>query len=222
MRISTNTIDFQKFIFATGFALMLCGQISVCQATPLTLAPGTSISATSEAYPAGATLLSSTSQNFSSASLSGVLISSVYSGDTGNEYGLADLTFTYEILLSASSSDAASSINIGNFSGFNTDVSYNPSNGGAAPTTVSRDPNGNQIVFVFGGYVLPGFDSALLVIQTDATTFTSGSASVTDDVGTPAIPNFSPVPDVTGMGSFLLALGLLAGFGRLSKVAFNF
>jgi len=215
MRTSTNSIRFLNPFVAVGFALvLLCGQVGVSRAVSITLAPGASIAATAEPFP-----LATTTVGFSSGSLSGTLISSVYNGDAGNEYGLADLTFTYKILLDASSPDAASAISIGNFAGFATDASYNP-DGGAAPTTISRDPNGSQIVFDFGGYVLPGDDSALLVIQTDATALKFGSASIIDDIGIPGILSLAPVvPDRTGMGSFILGLGLLVGFGRLTRTA---
>jgi hypothetical protein len=74
--------------------------------------------------------------------------------------------------------------------------------------------------FVGNGYVAPGQDSALLVVQTDATAWGSGNASVLDDIGTPGIRSFTPaVPDTTGIGSFILGLGLLAGVGRLTKAA---
>jgi hypothetical protein len=219
MRASIKSNSVLNRFFAVGFPLLLlCVQISVSNANPLTLTPGGSIAASSESFPNG-TLLDTTTASFSSASLSGTLISSVYNNDTDNEYGLAALTFTYEILLDKSSPDAASAISVGNFSGFATDVSYNPGNGGDDPTTISRDPDGSQIVFDFGGYILPGDDSAFLVVQTDGTVVNAGSASVVDDVGTPGIPSFDPtvVPDKTGLGSFMLSLGLLAGFGRLTR-----
>lgn len=221
--LTTNGIHFLSSASAIGCALIfLCAQTSVSHANSITLAPGGSIAASAEAFPAaGSKLLATTSVGFSSASLSGTLISSVYDNDAGNEYGLADMTFTYEILLTGGP-DAASAISIGSFAGFLTDVSFN-SNGGVAPYTISRDPTGSQSVkfdFVGNGYIAPGKDSALLVVQTDATAWGSGSASVLDDIGTPSIPSFAPaVPDTTGIGSFILGLGLLAGVGRLSKAA---
>jgi hypothetical protein len=220
---TTNGIHFLSSASAIGCALLfLCGQTSVSHANSITLAPGGSIAASAEPFPAaGSSLLATTSVGFSSGSLSGTLISSVYDNDAGNEYGLADMTFTYEILLTGGP-DAASAISIGSFAGFLTDVSYD-SNGGVAPHTISRDPTGSQAVkfdFSGNGYIAPGQDSALLVVQTDATAWGSGSASVIDDIGTPSIRSFAPaVPDTTGIGSFILGLGLLAGVGRLTKAA---
>jgi len=218
IRTSTDSIRFMNPFPAIGFALvLLCGQVSVSHAISITLAPGGSTAATAEPFPAGGSILvSTTTEGFSSGSLFGTLISSVYNNDAGNQYGLADLTFTYKILLDQGSPDAASAISVGSFAGFSTDVSYNP-DGGAAPTTISRDPNGSQVVFDFGGYILPGYDSALLIIQTDGTTVNVGSASIIDDIGTPGIQSFSPVPDTTGIESFILGLGLLAGFRLLTQ-----
>jgi hypothetical protein len=211
MRTSINTIHFLKPFLAIGFAvILLCAQVSVSHATPLTLTSGLSPAS-------GSTLLSSITEAFSSASLSGTLISSVYSGDTDNTLG--GLTFTYEILLSSGSPDSASKISISSFIGTGGNINVGFNSPGVIPDSADLE-DGNEINFDFSsdGYILPGQDSALLVVQTAVTAYSPGSASIVDDVGTPSIPSLA-VPDVTGIGSFMLALGLMAGFGRFTKVA---
>jgi hypothetical protein len=215
MKVSKYALGNGLFLALAFAGVLQFGQIA-SRANPVTLAPNGSASASSESFSA-ANLLATTSVNFSSGTLSGILVSSVYSGDSGSEYGLAALTFVYEIELSSGSPDAASAIAIGNFSSFNTDVGYDASNGGTAPTTFSRDPNGSQIAFNFGSYILKGDDSAYLIVQTDATTYSAGIASVTDEYGTGPIDTYAPAPDATGIGSFIFALALLFGFERLRK-----
>jgi len=213
-----------KPVVCVGLALILWdAQMSISRASPL--APGGSIAAPAEVNLVGASLLASISNHFSSASLSGSLISSVSTGDTTNPYGATGLTFVYLIFLDALSPDAVSAISIGSFRGFQTDVSYQIPTVGMAPFTISRNPavspTGSQAVnfnfTIMGGtsnYLMPGNNSAYLVIQTDATAWHFDTASVIDSVGT-AVTTISPVPEPTSLTFFLLGLGALVCSWRL-------
>src|SRR5205085_11331456 len=90
-----------------------------------------------------------------------------------------------------------------------------------APDTADRSTAGTVVGFNFGvpgipfsaGPVLPGESSAVLVISTDATQFTMGTASAIDS-GTATVPAYEParVPEPMSfmlLGSGLLCLGLL-------------
>jgi hypothetical protein len=212
-----------KRVICVSLALMLWGtQMGVSRASPL--APGGFIGAPAEVNLVGASLLASISNHFSSASFSGSLVSSVSTGDTSNPYGATGLTFAYLIFLDALSPDALSSISIGSFTGFQTDVSYQTPTVGMAPFTISRNPTGSQSVnfnfTVMGGtnnYLLPGNNSAYLVVQTDATAWHFDTASVIDNVGTAVttISPTSPVPEPTSVTFFLLGIGALVCSWRL-------
>jgi len=200
-------------------ATMLC-LISTSNAAPLS--PGNTISAPAESDPTGTlSLLDTISNSFSTASFSGALISSVYSGDTSNPNGTADLTFTYELLL-FSGPDSASSVSIGSFAGFSTDVSYQTPSIGLAPATISRNPTGSQAVrfdFTGNGYLPPGTNSAWLVVQTDAGGWTLGNATVADSQGAANVSALTPVvvPEPSSLGLIAFGLTALAGYRRWKK-----
>jgi hypothetical protein len=187
-------------------------------ATPLT--PGNTISAPGESDPTGTlTTLDTISNSFATSSFSGAVVSTVYSGDTSNPYGSGDLTFTYELLL-FSGPDSASAISIGSFANFLTDVSYQTPAIGLAPGSISRNPSGSQAVrfdFTGSGYLTPGHNSALLVVQTDAGAWTYGNATVLDSTGSPSILILAPVPEPSSLGLAGLGLAALAGYRRWKK-----
>jgi hypothetical protein len=151
----------------------------------------------------------SSTSPFSGLKLNGTLTSSVYSGDTSNPYG--GLTFTYLLTISSLSPHPASELTVDSFNGLQTDVSYNVSGGGYAPSNFTRSiGDGELIHFVWlnGGGLLQGETSALLVVQTDATTFGADSGGVLD--GQPVtVSTLSPIPE-PGIASLLCTgLGLL-------------
>jgi hypothetical protein len=155
MRIPTTTVNVRKLWRAGCAMALLCIQTNVSLAAPL--APGGSIAAPPELDPVGGSLLDTISSPFATASFTGTLISSVYSGDTSNPFGLPDLTFTYELIM-GSGPDSASAVSIGSFAGFQTDVSYQVPSIGLAPGTISRNPSGSQAVkFDFSGVGFPQY-----------------------------------------------------------------
>lgn len=213
MNVSTSLINFRK-LGGAGLALaLLCSQVSLSHAAPL--APGAFIApAPAEPDPLGAILLGQINSPFASLSFTGNLISSVYNNDLTNPFGLAALTYTYEVIVTGGP-DAMTGITVGPFAGFQTDVSYQlPSSigFGVAPFIVSRGLTGSQAVnFGFpGNNVPPGLNSLLLVVQTDemVPVFGVGSSTITDDVGT-IVPALAPVPEPTTVSCFLLGLGAL-------------
>jgi len=178
---------------------------------------------------------------FSFGAESGTVESWVYSGSTNNPYdtnGGGDvtgaMTFVYQITLTSTGGDIAS-MGAANF-GFNqTDVGYYDQTGSEVwPTFVSRDLSGDSdnistVTFSFlnlgGNYsTVNGTDnptnggepSALLVVNTDATTYTDTYVTLQDDANgttssyaiyTPMVPT----PEPTSIVLMVLGMtGLLA------------
>jgi hypothetical protein len=219
MRLSTTTVNVRKLWRAGCAMALLCFQTNVSLAAPL--APGGSIAAPPELDPVGGLLLHTISSPFATPSFTGTLISSVYTNDTSNPFGSPDLTFTYELIM-GSGPDSASAVSIGSFAGFQTDVSYQVPSIGLAPGTISRNPLGSQAVkFDFSGvgFLTPGQNSALLVVQTDSTAWGFGNATVLDNNGSPNIAALTPVsvPEPASVGLVVLGLGVLAGYQRWKR-----
>jgi len=224
MIVSASTNNFGKIWLAGCVLALFCFQTTISHAAPL--APGSSIAAPSQPDPTGGSLslLNTISSPFSTTSFNGTLISSVYTSDTSNPFGLADLTFTYELFIT-NGPDSASAVSIGPFTGFQTDVSYQiPSSVGPGlpPSTISRGPTGSQAVkfdFTGNGYLPPGTNSLLLVVQTDAKAWTFGNATVLDMNGSPNISALTPttVPEPADIGLVALALGACAAYRRRKR-----
>lgn len=210
-----------KFSIPSRKASAVCVAILVAvQAGAAPLAPNGGGLATAEPDPITATPVYSTSISWGTPSLfSGTLTSSVLTNDANNVLG--GLTFTYQLTLDSTSSFVASGLTIGGFSLFLTDVSYQtPLNGGVAPLLVSRSPSGQDIQFDFkpylgGSFLGPGQYSALLVVQTDALSWSESSATVIDSVGFGPFLTVAPV-DVLAVpepSAFALVLLGLSGLG---------
>lgn len=178
-----------------------------------TLAPGTGMTAQSSSFPAGSPSYA-ISSTFATATLAGTVYSSVYENDTSNPYG--GLTFAYQVLVTASSTDSSSEMTVGSFANFFTDVSYNPLAGGLiAPSNFSRSASGNVVRFVFfNAPVGPGQTSALLVVQTDAASYQQSTAAVIDNLSA-NVTSLAPVATVPEPSMVTLLLG---GLGLLGVV----
>jgi hypothetical protein len=156
---------------------------------------------------AAGTLLASLSVPFTS-SLgldSGTLISAVYRDSGGT------LDFYYQVVLNTTSTncgaagqpscDPLSRETDTSFTGFATSVAtrgdaLGPFSAGTIfPITADRSFVGNVVGFSFsppvGAEITPGSTSAILVISTDATQFSTGNASVIDG-GTTTVASFQP------------------------------
>jgi hypothetical protein len=157
----------------------------------------------------------------------GTITASVFSDPT-NVFGAGNLTFVYQITNNATSIDALIRGTATNFTGFMTDVGYTLTgglipgghfvNGTVIPGTVDRlQPSGDTVGFNF--LVTPigaGMTTVALIIETNATRFTSGNFSVIDG-GVATVPAFSPtVPDG---GSAVALLGIaLAGLEGVRRM----
>ena len=136
------------------------------------------------------------------------------------------LDFYYQVTNDASSATALARLTATDFAGFVTDAGYRTdggtlagtsfSDGTVAPVTADSNVNGSVIGFSFyppttpPTEIGPGEESFVLVISTDATSFTLGNASVIDG-GTDTVTAFQPSSGVPEPASFgLLGIGLIA------------
>jgi hypothetical protein len=207
-----------KFIEIAAIGMFLSAGLfaPLANASVYTLVPGGSITATSSSFPTGGTVLATTNSSFASASgsINGTVISTVYSGG-GNPYG--GLTFTYLLMLSGSSTANVSQMTVGSYGGFLTDVSYNPIDGGTAPSNFTRSitGNGDAIRFLFSnaGGLAPGQNGELVVVQTSATSYGFGPSGVIDGQ-TADLTVLTPVPEPEIGGLIAIGLGGLCVFRR--------
>jgi hypothetical protein len=198
---------------AIASLIALCSNV---QAAPL--APGGTIPAPAEVDPTGGVIQAGTGATvpFSAggpAGYSGTLTSTVIAGDPSNLLG--GLTFTYRLTNDATSLSALERMTNIDFTGFQTDVSYQAPAAGVIPTTADRDPAGGAVGWDFAplglGRINPGQASALLVIQTNATAFAVTNANIIDGQAT-SVSSFGPVPEPGSLA--VLSLGALAAIRR--------
>lgn len=97
---------------------------------------------------------------------------------------------------------------MGVFSTWQTNVSY-VAGTGSIPNEVERSANGNNIAFDFAGSanVMPGQSTVLLVIETNATGFSSGHVSAQNDVTANGSAFQPAVPEPSSLA--LLGSGVL-------------
>jgi VPDSG-CTERM motif len=182
---------------------------------------------------AGATVLASATNTFStfpSGLAHGSVTAAVFSDPT-NVFGAGDLTFVYQISNDATSIDNVMRGTGINFTGFMTDVGYTTVgstipgggfvNGTVAPILVDRSVGGDTVGFNFDSFpggLRPGLTSYVLVIQTNAHSFTSGFFNVIDG-GVATVAAFQPaVPDGgTTVALLGIALGGLEGVRRMFR-----
>jgi hypothetical protein len=189
----TTTMLFRRVVCwtipcALSLALVV---ISAPRASASFMAPGASLPASGEPDPTGPPLFvaSTGPVAFASGDYSGTLNSTVFTNDASSPFGLGSLTFTYLLTNDAVSSGEIDRLTVNDFAGFLVDSSYQTPAAGVTPTQMSRSgvtDAGNVVGFTFlgapfgFGVLTPGSSSALLVVQTDATTFAPSVASVID------------------------------------------
>ena len=182
------------------------------------LTPGSSIPALSSGFPTGGSVLNSLTTPFSTAVISGSLTSQVISGDASNPFG--GLTFTYRLNLDGASIDPVSQISISSYANILTDLSFNLSGGGTAPSTFSRSSGtGNVLRFEFDSpNISPGSSSALIVVQTSAATWNNTTAGIINGL-TANVASLAPlaVPEPATAALVLAGFGVWALRRRMTK-----
>jgi hypothetical protein len=149
------------------------------------LAPGITTLAAGEADPGALSKVEATlTVPVVAATFSGSLTSTVLSNDSTNPFP-GGLTFIYQLSNDETSPHAIHRFTVSNFTGFSTDVSYSTLSGGAVPSLMDRGPlPGDVVGFAFigspvgAGALAPGSTATTLVIQTDATVWTTSKAAV--------------------------------------------
>ena len=164
------------------------------------LAPGATIFASPDLDPTGGVTVGATGPlPFATANYSGTLDSTVILGDPSNPFGPGALTFTYRLTNDAVSLGEIDRLTINDFGGFLVDASYQVPAVGLAPTYMTRSGPGDVVGFSFvgapigAGVLTPGLGSALLVVQTNATTFSGTLASIIDGQVT-TVESLAPGP----------------------------
>jgi hypothetical protein len=182
-------------------ALMLCA--SEACATPLP--PGATVVPNFESAAGFVTLGDTGSQAFNLGDGTTGTLDAKVGTLSGNPNG--GLTFIYSFHVS---SGLVEHVTGAPFTGFLTDVSFDNSGGTIAPATANRGPVGR--VVSFNGQWLPGQDSAILIINTDATAFTSGTIGIIDG-GAQTLVGFAPVSLAPEPASLLLFSSTLMSLG---------
>ena len=188
-------------------ALLACGM----SANAALLTPGNALfPAPGEPDPVGGTVIANQTIPFNVPGFfDGSLTSTVVRGGN-NPFGANALTFTYRIVNAPSSPNAIARMTIDPYTGFQTDASFQTPSVGVNPALIDRN-TADTVGFSFSqqigpGALLPGTNSAVLVIQTNATDFQNALANIIDS-GAISVLSFAPVPEPTMLG--------LAGVGAL-------
>jgi hypothetical protein len=211
-KIVLNCVLLTGWLLVPAARAALIGTVSTPAGTsvfPGLVTPGT---------PAG-TLLADEVEPFVSTlgTETGTLESAVYLEAGGT------LDFYYQVVSSSASTDDLARETDTAFTGFTTATGFRVdgstltgthfADGTVAPVTADRNAGGDVVGFSFNppttAEILPGETSSVLVISTDATSFTSGHASVIDG-GTTTVAGYQPaaaVPEPTSL--LLVGVGLL-------------
>lgn len=198
-----------------SFGLAACAFTLTSMATASVLAPGTS-GAPDSFSNAGWTLLATTgSQALSSGTFTANATAWVYS-DSANTFCAGCLDFVYMVTRTGGN-DPIERITVGDFTGWLVDAGVVTSSPGFAPASVDRTVSGGVVGFNYQNAANLTDDqfTQLLVVQTNATSYSPGLLSVQDSLSANGI-GFQPTPEPVSMS--LLGGGLaLLGAARLRK-----
>ena len=203
--------------YFTSVLSAVCVFVGSVSAHAALLAPGGFfLPVPGEPDPVGGAVVASTTVPFSvPGAFSGSVTAQVYAGDFSNPLG--GLTFTYKVTNDGvAGPNSIGRVTVDDYTAWVTDVSYQVPVpvGSVAPATADRVVSGDVLGFNFlplappAGFLAPGLSSALLVIQTNAPAFTSGTTFLIDG-GTTSVPTFGPIPE-PGALALLTAAPLLA------------
>jgi hypothetical protein len=175
----------KKRIWAStlGTVVMLVALVSIVPPASATLlAPGGGpIAPDIFAVSPGGILLADTGLlPYATNTYSGNYQSTVFS-DPLNPVCANCLDFVYMFTNADTSADSIHRATVASFGGFSTDVGYDNTSAGVAPTNVDRSANGNVIGFNFPdptGNVSPGDQSRVLVVYTNSTNFAPGTLAL--------------------------------------------
>jgi hypothetical protein len=210
----------QGKILLAGLAMLAVG--AWCQKATGTILPpgGTVVPSLIAPGTSPGTLVAAISAQFSftttAGTTSGTIVSAVYREAGGT------LDFYYQVNDGASSTSSIAREADTSYMGWTTDVNYRTDgssltgggfvNGTLPPLGGDRDIPGSTIGFNFtppvSSQIAPGTSSDVLIIKTNATSFTAGDASVIDG-GAATVASFQPVPEPAGIAVCVLAGGLL-------------
>lgn len=201
-----------KFVFA----LLACAAVAapMVNAAPLGVG-GTLYPAPAEPDPINRSVIDTMTMPFVTPTFTGTLTSEVIFDDMNP---LGGLTFTFLVTNDIKSDHPVSRLTVNGYEGWLTDASWlAEERGGVVPPSLINRPTADFVGWTFfegigPGLIEPGTTSALLVIQTNAPSYTRNEASVIDGY-VATVPTFAPaVPEPGTLG--ILALSGLAFVAR--------
>jgi len=195
------------------------------QAHATLLAPGgTAVPVAEPLNPLSATIVANTGvQNYSVSSggdsMTGTGQAWVVTNYANNPFGAGDLTFVYQVSLTGGTASGSPAIverlSMSSFGSFLTDVGYFAQSGTQKiPPNATRSSNGSVVGFDYTTNVINiGDKTTLLIVNTNATLFTSGTLTVQDGL-TANLNGYSPtaVPEPATIAMAFAGLPVLGLF----------
>lgn len=138
---------------------------------------------------------------------------------TNNPFGANDLTFVYQVYVSAGDIQHVSGFDFG---GFSLDVEQYVDDGTNAATNADFNFGVIEFNFLDGNALTPTDESYWLIVNTDATAYTAGTIGLIDGGGT-TLTGFAPsmtTPEPPSLCLFVTGLlGIAAGLRRRIRSA---